>query len=142
MGNFWDDLKDGAGRFAKKAINKTTTAVDITKLNLAKNDIEGKIAKLYTKVGEKVYNQHVEGEEFDGDISEVLVEIDKFRTELDEISEQIASLKTTVPCPVCGQQNSKGSAFCAKCGGKIVADEAADEAPDEESATVDVVSEE
>ena len=138
MGNFWDDFKDGAGRIAKKAINKTTTVVDITKLNLAKNDTEGKIAKLYTKVGELVYNQHMDGAEFDGDISEVLAEIDKFRVELDEISEQIASLKTTVACPACGHQNSKGCTFCAKCGSRM----STDEAPDEESATVDVVSEE
>ncbi|MCR4693079.1 MAG: zinc ribbon domain-containing protein [Firmicutes bacterium] len=139
MSNFWDDFKDGASRFAKKAIDKTTTAVDITKLNLAKSDTEGKISKLYTKIGEIIYNRYKEGNEFDSDISEVFVEIDKFKAELDEICEQISSLKNTVACQGCGQQNPKGSQFCSKCGEKLSAEE---EANEEDAASVDVVTEE
>lgn len=136
MGNFWDDFKDGAGRFAKKAIDKTTTAVDITKLNLAKNDTEGKIDKLYKKIGENIYNQYKDGAEFDGDIADVLVEIDKFKADLAEMGDQIAALKNTVSCPSCSQQNPKSSAFCSKCGEKLKDDEES-----EEDAAVDVVDE-
>ena len=140
MSNFWDDFKDGASRFAKKAIDKTTAAVDITKLNLAKNDTEGKISKLYKKIGESIYGQYKAGKEFDSDLSDVFVEIDKFKAELDEICEQISSLKSTVACPECGQQNPKDSQFCAKCGEKLNIEEVKEE--DEEDAAVDVVSEE
>ena len=138
MGNFWEDFKDSATKLAKTAITRTTAAVDITKLNLAKSDTEGKINKLYQKIGESVYAQYKDGAIFDGDIPEVAVEIDKFKAELDEIIEQLAALKNTVTCPSCGYQNPKDSAFCAKCGGKMCPEE---EAGYDENATVDVVSE-
>lgn len=138
MGNFWDDIKDGAGRFAKKAIDKTTNAVDITKLNLAKSDTEGKIGKLYTKLGEDIYNQYKDGAEFDGEVSEILAEIERFDAELDEIKEQISALKTTITCPKCGTQNAKDCSFCAKCGSKLITEEAPGEESEEESATVDI----
>ncbi|MBR4723238.1 MAG: hypothetical protein IK072_00700 [Clostridia bacterium] len=71
MGTLWDvfkdklsSAKDGAEKFAKIAIDKTTNVVDITKLNLAKNEADSKINKLYTKIGEIVYEQYKNGEEF------------------------------------------------------------------------------
>lgn len=133
MGNFWDDFKDGAGKIAKKAIDKTTNAVDITKLNLAKNDTEGKINKLYVNAGKKIYDKYKDGVAVDDDIAEVFVEIDKFKAELSEIYEQLAAIKNVAICSNCGAQNDKKNAFCAKCGSKM--------GDAEEDATVDIVSE-
>ena len=131
MGNFWDDFKDGAEKIAKIAIDKTTTAVDITKLNLAKRDAEGKLNKLYIKVGEKIYKQHKDGAAFDDDIAEVLVNIDKFKAEINEIQEKIAEIKNE-PCRDSGVKNTKKGASCAKDSGN----------DDEEDAIVDIVVEE
>ena len=144
MSNLWDDIKDSAGRFAKIALDKTTNAVDITKLNLAKNETEGKISKLYSKIGEIIYTQYKDGAGFDGDISDALAEIDKFKAEAEEIAEQIAALKSTAACPECGQQNGKSSEYCSKCGAKLKEDdipEAVEEA-EEVDAAVDVAPEE
>ena len=145
MGTLWDSLKDklstakdGAEKFAKIAIDKTTNVVDITKLNLAKNEADGKISKLYAKIGEMIYGQYKDGEEFDGDICEIMIEIDKFKAEAEELKEQIAALKSTAPCPECGQQNDKSSEYCSKCGAKLTED--TDE--QEEDKAVDIVSEE
>lgn len=129
MSTLWDDLKDklsvakeGAGKIAKIAIDKTTNAVDITKLTLAKNESDGKINKLYAKIGEMIYEQYSAGTEFDGELSEILVEIDKFKAESEELKEQIASLKSVSACPNCGQQNEKSSGYCSKCGTKLAED--------------------
>ena len=126
MSNLWDDLKDtflkakdSSGKIAKIALDKTTNAVNITKLNLAKGEADGKINKLYSKIGESIYSQYKAGTEFEGDIAEFLIEIDKFKAESDELKEQIAALKRTSPCSVCGQQNDKTSEYCTKCGAKL-----------------------
>lgn len=150
MSTLWDDLKDrlssakeSGKKIAKIAIDKTTNAVDITKLNLAKNEADGKINKLYAKIGELIYNQYKDGSEFDGDIGEALIEIDKFQAESDELKEQIAALKSTFACPTCGQQNDKSNEYCSKCGAKLSQDNDADgEATEDESedTIVDIVS--
>lgn len=144
MGTLWDvfkdklsSAKDGAEKFAKIAIDKTTNVVDITKLNLAKNEADSKINKLYTKIGEIVYEQYKNGEEFGGDIGEIMIEIDKFKAEAEELKEQIASLKSTAACPECGQQNDKLSEYCSKCGAKLTENSDIEE----EDKAVDIVSE-
>ncbi|MCR4719480.1 MAG: zinc ribbon domain-containing protein [Firmicutes bacterium] len=142
MGTLWDVLKDklssakdGAEKFAKIAIDKTTNVVDITKLNLAKSEADSKINKLYAKVGETIYEQYKNGEEFDKDLCEIMIEIDKFKAESEELKEQIAALKSTAACPECGQQNDKSSEYCSKCGAKLAEDS------EEEDKSVDIVSE-
>lgn len=149
MSTFMEDLKgklfkakEEAGKIAKIAIDKTTNAVDITKLNIAKNEAEGKITKLYAKIGEIVYGKYQEGEEFDGVIGETLIEIDKFKEDLNELTAQIASLKNTAPCPNCGQQNDKANEYCSKCGAKISESEEPSEETLEEDQVVEAVSEE
>lgn len=144
MGTLWDVLKDklssakdGAEKFAKIAIDKTTNVVDITKLNLAKNEADSKINKLYAKIGEMFYEKYKDGEDFGGDIGEIMIEIDKFKAEAEELKEQIALLKSTAPCPECGQQNDKASEYCSKCGAKLTEDDLAQE----EDNSVDIVSE-
>ncbi len=148
MSTLWDDLKgkfsqakEEAGKIAKIAIDKTTNAVDITKLNIAKGEAESKIGKLYAKIGETIYEQYKNGEEFDGVIGESLIEIDKFKEEADELKAQIAALKSTAPCPNCGQQNDKSSEYCSKCGAKLAENDEPEE-DTEEDATVDVAAEE
>ncbi|MBR4721164.1 MAG: zinc ribbon domain-containing protein [Clostridia bacterium] len=147
MSTFWDDLKgklfqakDEAGKIAKIALDKTTNAVDITKLNFAKSEAESKVNKLYAKIGEVIYQQYKNGEEFDGAIGEDLIEIDRFKEEAEDLKAQIAALKSTAPCPECGQQNDKSSEYCSKCGAKLTEDVEDEDA--EEDVTVDVTSEE
>ena len=152
MSTIWDDLKDklsqakeGAGKIAKIALDKTTNAVDITKLNIAKSEADSKINKLYAKIGEVIYEQYKDGTEFDGVIGESLIEIDRFKEESENLKAQIAELKSTAPCPSCGQQNDKSSEYCSKCGAKLLND-TEDEAPEDDEgeapATVDVAPEE
>lgn len=155
MGTLWDDIKDklssakeSAEKVAKIAMDKTTNVVDITKLNLAKSETDGKVRKLCAKIGEIIYEQYKNGAEFDGDIEDALIEIDRFKAESEELDAQIAALKSIVSCPGCGQKNDKSSEYCSQCGAKLVKEDADEEACEEadceteEAETVDVVAEE
>ena len=130
MDKLFDNIKKGvsiavneAEKLTKVVRDKTTNIVDVTKLNLALNDTEGKINKLYAKIGEIVYAKHVGGTEFDGEIGNLCAEIESFKDEIDKLKEQIASLKNTTSCPKCGQYNDRSNDYCSKCGEKIAADE-------------------
>lgn len=132
-------VKTEAGRLTKAVIGKTNNIVDITKLNLVKTETEGKINKLCQQIGELVYEKYLSGTTPEDDIGGICIEIDKFKTELKDLNEQLAEYKNTVACPECGQFNSKDSEYCSKCGTHIsskvqyAAPEVVDIVPDTEN---------
>lgn len=126
MDNIIENIKKGmqtakteAGKLTKVVMDKTNSLVDSTKLTLAKNSTENKLNELYSQIGKAVYEEYRNGAEFDGEIGVNCVEIDKFRSELDDLNEQLAELKNIVECPDCGQACSKDSDYCPKCGTKL-----------------------
>ncbi|MBO5059416.1 MAG: hypothetical protein J6C82_00700 [Clostridia bacterium] len=130
MDKLLDNIKKGvtiavseAEKLTKVVVDKTTNIVDITKLNLALNETEGKLNKLYAKIGEIVYTKYAEGAEFDGELGEICKEITSFKEEADKLKEQIAELKSSAVCANCGQHNDKESGFCSKCGAKLTGQE-------------------
>lgn len=129
MDKLFDNIKKGiniavteAGKLTKVVKNKTSNIVDVTKLNISLNETEGKIAKLYAKIGESVY-KNSQGENSPIDIDAVCNEISALFEEAASIREQIAELKNTVVCIKCGEHNEKTSGYCAKCGNKLSADD-------------------
>ena len=141
MSSLFDDLKDklstakdSAGKIAKNFLDKTTNAVDITKLNLAKGEAEGKISKLFVQIGETVYEKYKNGEISFDFLSESFDEIDKFKSEIEEIKQQLSALKSSSVCPNCGQKNDKSDDFCSKCGTKLPSFDVEEDAEDVEPA--------
>jgi len=108
-----------AGKFTKSVAGKTGNLVDVTKLNLTLNDTERKITDIQRKIGELVYEKYSDGSLSTSDFDELCGEIDEFRAEQESIKAQIAALKKSIPCSVCGTNNEKGNEFCAKCGAKL-----------------------
>lgn len=126
MDKFIDNLKKGfniavneAEKLTKVVAGKTTNIASVTKLNLSLNDTERKMSKLYEKMGELVYEKHLEGTEFDGEFGNICSEIDGLKKEADDLKEQIAALKNATVCPSCGQHNDKSGDYCSKCGEKL-----------------------
>ncbi len=126
MENLFDNLKKGisiakneAGRFTKVVVNKSTNIVDTTKLNLSLNEAEVKINKLYTKIGELVFDEYTNGTEFNIEISDACEKIGKFNEEIGALKDQIATLKNNVKCNECGEYNNAENEFCSKCGARI-----------------------
>ncbi len=133
MDNFLDKIKKGAEvamteakKLTKVVKDKTTDIVDVTKLNFSLNEIEGKIEKLYIKIGESVYKSSC-GEDTDLDIDALCAEISDLFENANDIKEQIAEVKNTVTCPTCNEQASKAAGFCSNCGTKLGAKEETDD---------------
>ena len=114
--------KDGAEKFAKVAVKKTTDAVSQTKLNYAMSEVEDKIKQIKIELGQSLYAEYKNGAAFEGDILERCEKIDKLNEEINTLKEKIAELKNAVICPSCGEYNGSGNVFCSKCGEKLKKD--------------------
>ena len=109
----------GTKKITKTVAEKTGNFVDITKLNIALNDTDKKIEEIYKKIGETVYQAYSEGLSANDDFSDFCEEIDAFVAEQESLKAQIAELKNSVACPVCGQINDKNREFCSKCSSTL-----------------------
>ena len=96
MDNFLDNLKkgmsvalNGTEKLAKVVKDKTVTAYDTTKLNLALNSTEGKMNKHFQKIGEIIYQQYKDNRNVGEEIEAYCEEIDSFYEEINDIWEEI-----------------------------------------------------
>lgn len=126
MDKFLDNLKKGvsiavseAEKLTKVVADKTSNIVDVTKLNISLSDTEKKITKLYTSIGEAVYNDYQNNEIISEPLLDLCRQITEFKAEANAIRKQIAELKSSVSCPDCGTSNAKDNDYCSKCGAKL-----------------------
>ena len=132
---------DKLGDIARNIGDKTTDAIETTRLNSKINGERAAIAECMRQIGEYYHTRHQAGGPDDPDIAELLTAIDGHNTAISETQAEIARIKdesvkqaaqTTAPvavhgapapigvaCPSCGAMNPAGTKFCAECGGKL-----------------------
>lgn len=109
---FLDDLK----KATKNIAQKTGDMVEISKLNLSISQEKDKINKIYTEIGQAVYEQYKAGNDVGfGDKCAVIVEHQKA---IEELQQKILELKNAKKCYSCGAEVSVDVAFCPQCGAK------------------------
>lgn len=98
-----------AGRRAEEVLG-------VTKLNMEIFDLNTEINILLKEIGQMVYDTHT-GKEADSQLlDKKLADIDEKRMQIKTCREQIASLKKSKECPVCGEACEKDDKFCRRCG--------------------------
>lgn len=76
-------------------------------VNYEKDNINGKLEKIYAELGKAYY---------EGKFEDPLPELLPF---FDEITKLKKSVKEPQKCPQCGNVLKKGAVFCGKCGYKV-----------------------
>ncbi|CAM3597779.1 double zinc ribbon domain-containing protein [Marinicrinis lubricantis] len=116
--NFFDRLKQGAAEAGKKA----QLTVEVNRLKLQISSKEKEIQRQYTQMGELVYRhaQQHGVETIPADCVRIVDEINRMRSEINQIEQKIRSLKSEVHCPACGKVNPTGTNFCTSCGTHLV----------------------
>ncbi len=112
-------FKDEAEKLTKEAVDKTKKVIDKTKYNYTISELEGRIKDNLAVLGKRLYEEHQNGAEFDGDILEACEKIDELQKEIDDIKEKIANMHDGAVCSNCGAITEKDASFCQKCGNKV-----------------------
>jgi ribosomal protein L40E len=114
MATFFENL----GKKAGEAVKKSGELVEITKINMNISSEEGKIQKIYTQIGKKVYESFCSTGETNEDFAEDCNAIKEHEKTIAELKEKIMELKNIKICTGCGAEMDRAAMFCAKCGAK------------------------
>ena len=110
---FFDDVK----KIGKNLAQKSSEMVEVTKINMNISTEKDKIQKIYTQIGEAVYNDFKAGNQVA--YAEQCTEIQQIEAVVAELQAKVLELKNELKCPSCGADVTKGVAFCPKCGAKL-----------------------
>jgi len=106
----------------KVASEKAKIGTDYAKLNVKIASEEKAVADLYQKAG-KLYYKLYKDNTSDSDSCLVFAEITEKLDKVKSLKDQLAALKGTVECPVCGKECTVDDDFCGKCGAKLAKQE-------------------
>ena len=131
--DFFGKIKSGIDKGVAMASTGSKTMLEKSKINTRIKNLESEIKDLAEIMGNKVYNFCVNNPEGDIPRAEFLTfcgEISTRNEQMRECTAQIAALEeemnqvkgvsSTAPVTcACGQVNSPGAKFCAKCGNQL-----------------------
>jgi RNA polymerase subunit RPABC4/transcription elongation factor Spt4 len=101
---------------AKDVTKKSGKLVESTKLSAKIASEKAKLEKLYTELGEQVYNDYTSGEKFDGKYNQFFSDINLAKKEIDDLREDKADVKGVKTCNNCGAEIKQEAKFCTNCG--------------------------
>ncbi|PWV97334.1 double zinc ribbon protein [Paenibacillus cellulosilyticus] len=118
--SIFDKMKQGASDAARKA----QQTLEIAKLNNQKSSREKDMSKLYSQIGEAVFEAHLSGEhEASAEIIEASCEKLKImKQEIEMIDHKIQSIKLEKSC-TCGTVVPLNAKFCPDCGTRFATEQ-------------------
>ena len=117
--DFLEKVKNTVVSVSKKAADKSTDLVEITKIKFALSEKEGEVDKLYKEIGEAIYNAFKNEAEPDEIISKNCEAITEKKNEIMMLRDQLRERKNIRVCASCGCEVPNDSAYCNKCGTKM-----------------------
>ena len=118
MMDWFERIKGTVKKTADIAYEKSSQAVEITKINFKISEIESEVKKAYTELGTKLYSEYKNGAEINEELKLICEEIDKKADCLEEYKNQIEEIKEIKICKNCGEKNVCEANYCQKCGEK------------------------
>ena len=117
---FFDNLSKKATETYKNTTDKTNKMAREMKLKSYINENKNKIERIYTEIGRKVYEKHVEGKigEIEAHIKPELDEIAEVTRKIENMNSEIRAINNLKLCEKCFAEIGLDSKFCPKCGAK------------------------
>lgn len=110
---FFEELGDNIVKTTKDLGKMAQNTGDITKLSYDKKVKEQELLKLYEKLGRKYYEEH------QAEDTEEIQQVKAVTLRIQELSDEIMSIKGGKACPSCGALVKNGAMYCSACGEKI-----------------------
>ena len=117
---FFDNLSKKATETYKNTTDKTNRMAREMKLKSYIGENKNRIERIYTEIGRKVHEKHIEGKanEIDEYIKPELDEIAEVTRKIDNMNSEIRKINNLKLCDSCFAEISLDSKFCPKCGAK------------------------
>ncbi|MDP4132912.1 MAG: zinc ribbon domain-containing protein [Bacillota bacterium] len=112
----FDTIKEKLNKAANYTVRKSGEVVNVAKLKIKETELESRLENLFTAIGRAMYTEHQEETDSSVEISGILEEIDKLKSELYECKEEINKLTKMNTCPGCGKTVSDEAKYCSECG--------------------------
>jgi len=110
------DLKDTLMKITKGVTKTSGELLKSTKLSLALASEEDKLKQIYMEIGKKVHEIYQYGGNLGKFFDEKYAEIQKTEAGIQDLRDQIDSIKGVRSCPKCGASVDRAAGFCPKCG--------------------------
>ena len=102
----------------KTVADKSGKFVEEAKLKIKTNDLESDIERIYTEIGEAVYEKYKSGEDVGKAFAKECKEIDKMYKEIKDMDVKVLFLKNLRICESCGDTIGIDNKYCPVCGEK------------------------
>ncbi len=115
---FFEGLSKKASETYKNTAEKTNKFTREFKLKSLINDDKDRIEEIYIEIGKKVYEKHIREEDINikSDLIEECSKIDAYAKEIEDMNNEILSLKNLRLCYKCAAEIDLKAKFCPKCG--------------------------
>ena len=117
---FFDNLSKKATETYKNTTDKTNRMAREMKLKSYIGENKNKIERIYTEIGRKVHEKHIEGktDEIEAYIKPELDEIAQVTRKIENMNTEIRAINNLKLCDNCFAEINLDSKFCPKCGAK------------------------
>lgn len=128
------EILDRLNDVAKVVVDKTTEALETTRLNAKIASERSSIAEKYKQLGEVYYKKHRGGMILEPEAMEICDVIDVHNKTIEDAKEEIrkmheangggqgteaAAADGELVCPKCGKNNDPSMKYCTECGAKM-----------------------
>lgn len=127
---FGDDVKSGAEKLAKGAIDGSKKVAEKVKIKNTISQAESRLNAAYLQIGKKYEELH--GAEGEAEFAELLAQAADAKAQITAAKVDLAAVDCATICSGCGGYVQEGQRFCPHCGTKQPEVEApAEETPEE-----------
>ncbi|MBQ6546049.1 MAG: zinc ribbon domain-containing protein [Lachnospiraceae bacterium] len=135
--DFFGDLGRSITRATQRAVGRTGSLIETTKLNAQITGEQKELEYLYGILGEWAYDLISKGKLVPDEAAKDLAsDIGVRREKLSELREDLAGLRGMKLCPYCSGEIEKDAQFCPKCG-RMLSGEAVKAEEEEEQETAE-----
>ena len=118
--DFFDKLGKQASKTYQYTAKKTSKLAKEAKLKMQMNEHKSQIEDLYTQIGKKLYEHHVNDKTLDIDIDAILeeycIQIDELCDRIEDERKELLTLKDKKQCPNCFCEIELDCNYCPNCG--------------------------
>ncbi len=126
---FGDDVKNGAEKLAKGAIDGSKKVAEKVKIKNTISQAESRLNAVYLEIGKKYEDVH--GAEGEAEFAELLAQVADAKAQIAAAKVDLAAVDSATICSGCGKYVQEGQRFCPHCGTKQPVAETPEETSEE-----------